>query len=250
MRRPSRSSKKVKKAAEENAAEKKKKKAVVKEHLKKAAVEKKAADEKAAAEEELRVGEELQVSKKLPIITPVTEPLSHRERLIHFYRQQNPRKLGTVDAILAKYRGHEETLFQKLARKYNLSAGELEPRPALDGAALLDVPEGTSEPMSATVKGKGFRDKKEVEKYQEQLFVSSLDSDYHSFGERPPMYVRARVKRQHGKIVEVRLECTNLVQCNGTIWEQMPAMLPMRWQRGLADPMRKALLSSTMQQPG
>jgi len=63
--------------------------------------------------------------------------LSHRERLINFYRQQNPAMLDKVDAILAKYRGHEEVLFQKLARKYNLSAGELgqEPRPQWDGAA-------------------------------------------------------------------------------------------------------------------
>ena len=45
--------------------------------------------------------------------------------------------LDKVDAILAKYRGHEEVLFQKLARKYNLSAGDVgaSDRPAWDNGS-------------------------------------------------------------------------------------------------------------------
>merc|ERR1719231_866629 len=58
--------------------------------------------------------------------------MSHRERLIAFYRQHNPAMLDKTDAILAKYRGHEEVLFHKLARKYAVSAGDDSAKPAWD----------------------------------------------------------------------------------------------------------------------
>jgi len=44
--------------------------------------------------------------------------IPHRERLVDFYRIHNPSMLSQVDAILNKYAGHEEILFQKLSRKY------------------------------------------------------------------------------------------------------------------------------------
>lgn len=59
--------------------------------------------------------------------------LSHRERLVAFYRQHNPAMLDKVDAILAKYRGHEEVLFHKLARKYATST-ENSAKPSWDNA--------------------------------------------------------------------------------------------------------------------
>ena len=45
--------------------------------------------------------------------------IPHRERLVDFYRIHNPSMLSQVDAILHKYAGHEEILFQKLTRKYS-----------------------------------------------------------------------------------------------------------------------------------
>merc|ERR1712224_1181742 len=50
--------------------------------------------------------------------------LGHRERLIAFYRKHNPAMLDKTDAILAKYRGHEEVLFHKLSRKYATSTAD------------------------------------------------------------------------------------------------------------------------------
>jgi len=46
---------------------------------------------------------------------------NHKERLAGFYRDNNPAMMDKLDAILAKYRGHEEVLFQKLSRKYGVA---------------------------------------------------------------------------------------------------------------------------------
>ena len=43
---------------------------------------------------------------------------AHRRRLVSFYEKNAPEKVKDVDAILAKYLGHEDTLFAKLEAKY------------------------------------------------------------------------------------------------------------------------------------
>eukprot|EP00873_Tetraselmis_striata_P037991 jgi/Tetstr1/458255/TSEL_044743.t1 len=42
----------------------------------------------------------------------------HRARLLAFYRQNNPGKIGEVDGLLEKYKGKEQKLFRKLEQKY------------------------------------------------------------------------------------------------------------------------------------
>jgi len=63
-------------------------------------------------------------------------PISHRERLMAFYQQHNPAMLDKTDAILAKYRGHEEVLFHKLNRKYAVEpdSGDGSGKPQWDNA--------------------------------------------------------------------------------------------------------------------
>mmetsp|Transcript_21709 Transcript_21709/g.32944 ORF Transcript_21709/g.32944 Transcript_21709/m.32944 type:complete len:625 (-) Transcript_21709:62-1936(-) len=46
------------------------------------------------------------------------EPLTHRQRLVEFYKKYNPEKLSSVDATLKKYEGKEEEMFAKLQKKY------------------------------------------------------------------------------------------------------------------------------------
>jgi len=48
---------------------------------------------------------------------------SHKERLVEFYKKHNPSKLDTVDTTLAKFKGKEDELFQKLEAKYNKTGG-------------------------------------------------------------------------------------------------------------------------------
>ena len=44
--------------------------------------------------------------------------ISYRDRLIAFYQQHNPAKLGSVDETLSTYAGREGELFQKLEKRY------------------------------------------------------------------------------------------------------------------------------------
>ncbi|KAL3936137.1 MAG: hypothetical protein SGBAC_008482 [Bacillariaceae sp.] len=48
---------------------------------------------------------------------------SHKQRLVAFYKKHNPSKLDTVDTTLAKFKGKEDELFQKLETKYNKPPG-------------------------------------------------------------------------------------------------------------------------------
>jgi cyclophilin family peptidyl-prolyl cis-trans isomerase len=48
--------------------------------------------------------------------------LDYKARLTEFYQKHNPSKVDTVDATLAKYKGKEEDLFQKLKAKYEGSS--------------------------------------------------------------------------------------------------------------------------------
>ena len=45
----------------------------------------------------------------------------HRQRLVAFYRQHNPAKIGSVDATLEVYRGREHELFSQLEKKYGVT---------------------------------------------------------------------------------------------------------------------------------
>lgn len=42
----------------------------------------------------------------------------HRKRLLNFYGKYNPQKLPSVVSTLVQYTGHEDALFDALARKY------------------------------------------------------------------------------------------------------------------------------------
>ena len=78
-----------------------------------------------ASKTELRTSEKSAASAKSTTTTAPagsTTGLSHRERLVAFYTKHNPSKLGTVDKTLAKFKGREDVLFQKLADKYEPSA--------------------------------------------------------------------------------------------------------------------------------
>jgi len=44
---------------------------------------------------------------------------SNRERLLKFYHQFNPSKVGDVDKILEEFRGREDEMFEVLSQKYN-----------------------------------------------------------------------------------------------------------------------------------
>ena len=46
----------------------------------------------------------------------------NREKLMRFYKKYNPGKVDTVDAILRRFQGEEDAMFQKLYTKYNLDA--------------------------------------------------------------------------------------------------------------------------------
>ena len=65
--------------------------------------------------------------KKKPVADSETveeacdDPESYRNRLVPFYRENNPSKLDTVDATLAAFQGKEDELFEKLEKKYNPS---------------------------------------------------------------------------------------------------------------------------------
>eukprot|EP00300_Choanocystis_sp_HF-7_P007966 c15618_g1_i2.p2 GENE.c15618_g1_i2~~c15618_g1_i2.p2 ORF type:complete len:134 (+),score=26.01 c15618_g1_i2:29-403(+) len=43
---------------------------------------------------------------------------SYRDRVVEFYREHNPTKLGEVNKLLKKYKGKEEELIENLNRKY------------------------------------------------------------------------------------------------------------------------------------
>lgn len=80
----------------------------------------------------------------------------YRSRLVAFYQQHNPSKLGDVDATLAKYRGSEEALFAKLAKKYkvpqvNTSAPVSSPFGAAKAAGPVSSPFGAAKSTAAPV---------------------------------------------------------------------------------------------------
>ncbi|CAB9525509.1 cis-trans isomerase [Seminavis robusta] len=59
-----------------------------------------------------------------PLAVPSSEPpreLTHRERLIEFFQKNNPSKLGNVDALLEKFKGKEDLMFQKVEERYGNS---------------------------------------------------------------------------------------------------------------------------------
>eukprot|EP00949_MAST-11_sp_MAST-11-sp1_P005300 g5300.t1 len=64
--------------------------------------------------------------------------VSHRARLIEFYKKHNPSKLGDVDATLKKFGGREDLLFAKLEKKY------CQKRPAIQSKKGETPPQVTS----------------------------------------------------------------------------------------------------------
>merc|ERR1711865_762525 len=62
----------------------------------------------------------------------------HRDRLIEFYTEYSPSMLDKVDAILNKYAGHEDVLFNKLEKKYGVETTETE-------VVTMDEPDTPSE---------------------------------------------------------------------------------------------------------
>jgi len=62
----------------------------------------------------------------------------HRDRLIEFYTEYSPSMLDKVDAILNKYAGHEDVLFNKLEKKYGVETTATD-------AVTMDEPDTPSE---------------------------------------------------------------------------------------------------------
>ena len=52
-------------------------------------------------------------------------PEEYRSRLIEFYEDRDPSKLGNVDKLMARYVGQESVLLQTIERKYNLDQGSI-----------------------------------------------------------------------------------------------------------------------------
>ena len=52
------------------------------------------------------------------------EVVSHKERLIRFYKAYNPSKLAHLDLFLNHWKGNEEELFEKLVKKYGPEPSE------------------------------------------------------------------------------------------------------------------------------
>ena len=61
--------------------------------------------------------------------------VSHRERLVQFYKKHNPSRLFNVDYLLKKYRGRESELFSELEKKYSGA----QPRPKMTSLTLGGV---------------------------------------------------------------------------------------------------------------
>ena len=85
----------------------------------------------------------------------------YRERLVAFYSKHNPAKVGSVDGLLEKYRGKEESLFNALEQKYGVGStisparpvvgSEAEQVAAAEGVAVLEEEaeaDGTMSPSS------------------------------------------------------------------------------------------------------
>ena len=52
-----------------------------------------------------------------------TAKINYKDEVTKIYQQYNPSKLGSVDAVLKKYAGHEDKLLEKLRKKYVKASG-------------------------------------------------------------------------------------------------------------------------------
>ncbi|KAJ1448315.1 hypothetical protein M885DRAFT_623557 [Pelagophyceae sp. CCMP2097] len=77
---------------------------------------------------------------------------AYRARLVAFYTEHNPEQLPKVDEILARYQGHEETLFERLLNKYPAAAA-----PAAAVAAAARAPTSPTAPPLPTTPARGAR---------------------------------------------------------------------------------------------
>jgi len=74
-------------------------------------------------------------------------PEQWRQLITQIYTEHNPSKLGDVDALLAKYRGRERTLYLGICEKYRVQPTmELKPMP---GAGPPGQPPGSGPPSGA-----------------------------------------------------------------------------------------------------
>ncbi|CAK0801555.1 unnamed protein product, partial [Prorocentrum cordatum] len=54
--------------------------------------------------------------------TAVDKAQGYKDRIVAVYEEHNPQKVGEVDTLLAKYKGQEYVLYQKICKKYNVPA--------------------------------------------------------------------------------------------------------------------------------
>ena len=59
--------------------------------------------------------------KRTVLASKKASKTDYRAKLISFYKENNPGKLDSVDATLAKYKGREGELFRRLKLKYKTS---------------------------------------------------------------------------------------------------------------------------------
>ena len=60
----------------------------------------------------------------------------YREHIIAVYKDHNPAKLGVVDELLQKNRGHEPTLYEKVCNKYGVQPSFYSADEEMDGQRI------------------------------------------------------------------------------------------------------------------
>ena len=60
-----------------------------------------------------------------------------RQQIVHIYQQHNPSKMVEVDKLMAKFRGHETELLERVRLKYNIIDDGYPPAPAAESAASV-----------------------------------------------------------------------------------------------------------------
>lgn len=58
--------------------------------------------------------------QKWGLATPPSPVIDYRQMLVDFYNKHNPSKIPKIDAILRKYKGHEDALMRRLNKQYEL----------------------------------------------------------------------------------------------------------------------------------
>ena len=118
--------------------------------------------------------------KMIPQLTdPTTLPM--RARMVNFYNKYNPEKIGQVDELLEKYKGHEDAVISGLVSKYGPEPPAMVPTktpvwgasPSLATFDLLSMTQGTS--ASTTSPAPHSPQKKKMMKKRPHSLASTMN---------------------------------------------------------------------------